>query len=630
VEKTVSDGECGLIYEILKTDGTWEASPSPYSYTGSWQPMQFGGERYDARVKERWRPASVYNAKDIIVTRQEFEGNRVTDTIKPQFTEQLADGGVLLDFGRVVTGWFDAVFEAMPMGQEVAMEYLDHRDAKPPFTETDIYISDGKGHDLFRNRFHMHSFRYVRIKGAKIWYAKAFQIGAVSSEEGATFECSDPRLNAIHDMVKYTLSCLTFSGYMVDCPHIERMGYGGDGNSSTMTLQTLWDVRSTYANWMQAWADAMQPDGDLPYVAPAFRTGGGPYWQGFIVKAPWRTYINYGDPTLIYRHYDDMCRWMDYIERHSVDYILQPWPDNERHSWFLGDWAVPEGVDKGGESVLHASSCFIAECLADMEKMARMTRHPDDAKHYAEWRRNLNAAIHRRFYHPESHTYANGTPLDQCYALLLGIPPDSATAAAVKAQLLKDCHSKYRDHIAAGLMGVPVFTEWCIREWQTDLMATILRQPDYPGYLYMMDTECVSALMRQCVSADAAITNTITQFHNNAFTTWESWDCGRPSKEDRSRVHNCYNGIGIWFYQALAGIRPDPEQPGYKHFFVDPQPCEGVDWVRCTKPTQYGDIRVEIVGNVLKLTVPSGTTASVFPGTTREQTLASGEHIIAL
>ena len=35
VEETVSDGECGLIYEILKTDSTWMAKPSPYSYTGS-------------------------------------------------------------------------------------------------------------------------------------------------------------------------------------------------------------------------------------------------------------------------------------------------------------------------------------------------------------------------------------------------------------------------------------------------------------------------------------------------------------------------------------------------------------------------------------------------------------------
>ena len=613
VEKTVSDGECGLIYVILKTDSTWEASPSPYSYTGSWQPMQFGGERYDARVKERWRPASIYDAKDITVSRQDFAGNQIVDTLDPVEQTTLPDGSTLIDFGRVVTGWFYAVYGLMDSGQAVTMEYLDHLEAKPPFTETDVFVSDRAPYNIFRNRFHMHAFRYVRVKGAGVGRARALQISAVDPYGGATFSCSDPRLNAIHDMVKYTLSCLTFSGYMVDCPHIERIGYGGDGNSSTNTLQTFWDVRDTYINWLQAWSDAMQPDGELPYVAPAFRTGGGPYWQGFIVKAPWRTYLNYGDRSLIYRHYDDMRRWLEYIERHSEDYILQPWPDNERHSWFLGDWAVPElwsatswsqGVDKGGESVLHASSCFISDCLADMVQMARMTGNPDDARHYAEWRQKLNAAIHRHFYHPESHTYANGTPLDQCYALLVGIPPDSATAAAVKARLIQDCHGKYRDHIAAGLMGVPIFTEWCIRERQTDLMATILRQEDYPGYLNMIN--------------------------QGATTTWESWDCGRTGKEDRSRVHNCYNGIGIWFYQALAGISPDPEQPGYKHFFVDPQPCEGVEWVRCTKPTQYGDIRVEINDNILRLIVPEGATATLFPGSAKERTLESGEYIIAL
>ena len=644
VEKTVSDGECGLIYEILKTDSTWEASPSPYSYTGSWQPMQFGGEHYDARVKERWRPASIYDAKDNIVTWQEFEGNREVGWLWPQSVDTLSDGTFLIDFGRVVTGWFQLQCLPIPEGDVITMEYLDHRDAKPPFTETDIYVSDGSGDDdiHFTNRFHMHSFRYVKVKGlahyltygldTPILTASAVQISAVDPYGGATFECSDPRLNAIHDMVKYTLSCLTFSGYMVDCPHIERMGYGGDGNSSTNTLQTLWDVRDTYKNWLQAWSDAIDSTGDLPYVAPAFRTGGGPYWQGFVVKAPWRTYLNYGDRSLIYRHYNDMKRWLEYIERHSVDYILQPWPDNERHSWFLGDWAVPEGVDKGGESVLHVSSCFISDCLANMVQMARMTGHPDDARHYAEWRQNLNAAIHRHFYHPETHTYANGTVLDQCYALLQGIPPDSATAKAVKEQLLKDIHGKYRDHIAVGLVGVPIFTEWCIRERQADLMATILRQPDYPGYLNMIN--------------------------NGATTTWESWDCGRPGKEDRSRVHNCYNGIGIWFYQALAGIRPDlhesreeskhvrssevewsersyPELPGYKHFFIDPQPCDGIDWVRCTKPTQYGDIKVEVKSEKLKvksvkLIIPTGTTATVYPGSRYERTVGPGEYIIPL
>ena len=174
----------------------------------------------------------------------------------------------------------------------------------------------------------------------------------------------------------------------------------------------------------------------------------------------------------------------------------------------------------------------------------------------------------------------------------------------MKAQLLKDCHGKYRDHIAAGLMGVPIFTEWCIRERQTDLMATILRQEDYPGYLNMIN--------------------------HGATTTWESWDCGRPGKEDRSRVHNCYNGIGIWFYQALAGIRPDPEQPGYKHFFIDPQPCEGVDWVKCTKPTAYGTIRIDIEGSKLKVVIPAGTTATLFPGSEKEQLLSGGEYELSM
>ena len=148
--------------------------------------------------------------------------------------------------------------------------------------------------------------------------------------------------------------------------------------------------------------------------------------------------------------------------------------------------------------------------------------------------------------------------------------------------------------------------------------------------------ECVNALKRQCVNSDAAatntlthsrnnaLTNTLTQSHNNAFTTWESWDCGRPGKEDRSRVHNCYNGIGIWFYQALAGIRPDPEQPGYKHFFIDPQPCPGIDWVKCTKPTLYGDIKVEIRSGKLKVVIPYGTTATVFPSTPRERIVEGG------
>ncbi|MGX8683502.1 MAG: alpha-rhamnosidase, partial [Bacteroidales bacterium] len=281
-------------------------------------------------------------------------------------------------------------------------------------------------------------------------------------QESATFICSDQRLNKVHDLIKYTLQCLAFSGYMVDCPHLERMGYGGDGNSSTMTLQTMWDVRDTYHNWLTAWEDAMDSIGSLPYVAPAFRTGGGPYWSGFIIKAPWRTYLNYGDRTLIDRHYEQMKLWLSYVDRYSPHGLLEPWPEEGR-TWFLGDWLAPTGIEVGGESALFVSNCFIAECLADMKQMALLKGLNADAQQFEARRNRLVADIHQAYFHPESQTYALGTPLDLSYALLQNIPPDSAITQAIREKLLADCHDKYNDHIAVGLMGVPIFTEWAIR-----------------------------------------------------------------------------------------------------------------------------------------------------------------------
>ena len=41
---------------------------------------------------------------------------------------------------------------------------------------------------------------------------------------------------------------------------------------------------------------------------------------------------------------------------------------------------APDGVDIGGESVLHVSSCVVSDCLEDMEQMALMTGHSADAE----------------------------------------------------------------------------------------------------------------------------------------------------------------------------------------------------------------------------------------------------------
>jgi alpha-L-rhamnosidase len=111
---------------------------------------------------------------------------------------------------------------------------------------------------------------------------------------------------------------------------------------------------------------------------------------------------------------------------------------------------------------------------------------------------------------------------------------------------------------------------------------------------------------------------------NGADFTWEHWD-GR-----RSRVHNCFNGIGSWFYQALAGITPDEQHPGYRHIVIRPQPVDGIDWVKASKNTPYGRLVVNWEKKdgrfVLDTEIPVGSVATVHLPDGRTMSLESGSY----
>ena len=386
-------------------------------------------------------------------------------------------------------------------------------------------------------------------------------------------------------MIQYTMKCLAFGGYMVDCPHLERAGYGGDGNSSTETLQTMYDVSPLYMNWLQAWNDSMREGGSLPHVAPnPGAGGGGPYWCGFIIMAPWQTYLNYNDPRLIERYYPAMKEWLGYVEKYTINGLLTRWPDTKYRDWFLGDWLAPMGVDAGAESsVSLVNNCFVSDCFAKMEKMANIMSKPDDAKDFASRRDNLNKLLHKTYYNEETSLYSTGSQLDMSYPMLVGVTPPSVYDK-VKNQLFAESAGKYNGHIGVGLVGVPIITKWAIENKATDYFYNMLKKRDYPGYLHMID--------------------------NGATTTWEYWS------GERSRIHNCYNGVGQWFYQAIGGIRTDEENPGYRHFYIEPQIPTGVTWAKTSIDSPYGVISVNWEKNsadkmTMKVDVPVGCKATI-------------------
>ncbi len=587
-------------HTVVVTDSSWLCRESGYFDTGTWRALQFGGERVDAGLiplnmsKEyldmlNWRPASRIKVNKRLLSPQMCEGNKIHEIVSPVSSTKLDNDEWLVDMGKVLTGWFELSTSGLEKNHEITISYSDYRRQNGKIEEQgeqDTYISSGRCRDVFRNKFHHHAFRYVII--SNLPYRpdpsdiKAYSIyGNYSPAQ--TFVCSDNDLNAIYNMINATLKCLTFSGYMVDCPHLERTGYGGDGNSSTHVLQTMFNVDPIFLNWLQAWLDVQKEDGGLPHVAPAGGGGGGPYWCGFMILAPWRTYINYGDPRLIIRCYAAMGEWLEYVNKYFKDGLLRRWPDTPYRGWYLGDWLAPDGVDSGNqESIDLVNNCFISECLGVLSKLASYMGEHKNAARYLERKNILNERIHSEFFDENTCLYATGSQIDMAYPLLVGAVPDSLRGMVTHE--LKDRTDKvYRGHLGVGLVGIPILTQWAIENKEVDFFYDMLKQPDYPGYLFMIK--------------------------NGATTTWESWDASR------SHVHNCYNGVGNWFCQAVGGIRPNIEEPGYRNFFINPQIPNGVTWSESTKETPYGTIifNWREKANTLEehLSIPSGTTATI-------------------
>ena len=137
---------------------------------------------------------------------------------------------------------------------------------------------------------------------------------------------------------------------------------------------------------------------------------------------------------------------------------------------------------------------------------------------------------------------------------------------------------------------------------RNDLLLQVATVTTYPGYGYHIEQGC---------------------------TTWpETWDCA-PVAGGTSRMHSTHNGFGLWFYQGLLGIRPDPAHPGFGAFTVRPGFKSGLAWARGAIYTPHGPVNVSwsVGGNstVLNLSVPVNSRARVWlPAATPADVLEGG------
>jgi alpha-L-rhamnosidase len=245
------------------------------------------------------------------------------------------------------------------------------------------------------------------------------------------------------------------------------------------------------------------------------------------------------------------------VQQHvREDGLLMGWPDEPYRNWYLGDWAKPLRNERDEERSTHLiNNCVIIQCTDRMARIADDLGRPDEAAAYRTRAAALRDATHAEFWRPDAGTYADDTQLDLGYALLVDLPP-AALRPAVLARLETKILEEHDGHLDVGLVGVPILTESLMKAGRNDLVFSYVNQTDFPGWGHMLA--------------------------NGATTTWEHWNGGR------SHIHNCFNSLGPWFYQALAGIRP--AAPGYARVLLKPEPAGDVRWVKARQETPRGPV----------------------------------------
>jgi alpha-L-rhamnosidase len=612
----------------LQTDETWKTHPSPNRLLGTWDFRNMGGEIYDAtRELETagfatlsfddtgWKNATVYNPR-LRLSAQRVEKNRRFDEIRPVAIEDRGNGVWRVDMGVNFAGWTEIKVAGNPGGR-IDFLFSERRQDEMTFRNRSAYIMGPSGKGIFRNRFNYGSGRWITIRGLGEKPAPDDIRGwNVRTDVGrtATFECSDPLQNWIYDRVCWTFENLSLGGMVVDCPQRERMGYGDTGQGPAETAMFNYHMAAFYTKWLEDWRDVQGTEpmvgnmndpaharkaqtsgrllggGILPHTAPTYWGGGGPSWGGTCVILPWYLYQHEGDRRVLEDNFDMIKKWLAFLDTHVGDGLLRRFGGK----WdFLGDWLWPnataEGMNNDSPQTLCLNNCYRVYNLRTAAAIARVLGKTTEAGAWERQARDSSRAIHEKYYNAGDGAYADGSMVCMAGALLGDVMPPELRGRVMR-RLEHEILTVRKGHIHVGISGGTMLFKVLREAERHDLIYSMTSRTDYPGWGYMRE--------------------------NGATTLWEMWEKDLPG---HSLLHSSYLYPGAWYIDGVAGIKRDPEHPGFQHFIIrPPHPGDtGLTWAKATFDSPAGLIRSawETGGDgkmLMRVTVPSNASATVF------------------
>ncbi len=599
--------EDGSVADII-SDGSWKlADDGPIRENND-----YDGETYDARLEQEgwsragfddadWEAVQIVDPPGGVIVSQMAEPIRVTRTLNAVQLTQPRPGVYVYDMGQNLVGWARLRVQG-PRGTIVRMRFAERLDKEGMLNVanlrsckvTDTYILKGNGLEVYEPRFTYHGFRYVELTGYPGAPSLSTLEGRVvhsSAPRTGAFSCSNELINRLHQNVLWGVRG-NLRSIPTDCPQRdERHGWLGDIANQAKAEMYDFNVAPFFAKWMNDIRDAQNAEGSIPDVAPA-------YWPIYSDNVTWPSayliiprwyHEHYADDRLLERHYPAMCKWIDHMSGFLKDGIMP----RDRY----GDWCVPpespeliHSKDPARKTAgeLLGTAYFYHDLLL-VAGYATILGKPEEAQRYAEQAAKVRSAFNDRFLDREACLYGNGSQTSCVLPLAFGLVPDDCRASLFD-NLVDNILNKCGGHLGTGLIG----GQWLLRvlsdHGRPDVAYRLATQRTYPSWGYMAE--------------------------KGATTVWELWNGDSAAPSMNSGNHLMLAGdLGIWLYEYLAGIRPDPEQPGFKHFSVAPLCMSELDWVRAEIGSMHGHIRSawwrEDQRLYLDITVPPNTSARV-------------------
>ncbi len=563
-------------HEEVVSDTTWKFAPGPIRKNDVYL-----GVVYDSRkelpnwdlpgyMDESWNRARMSSGPGGDLQKTFFPPVQITDEITPVEITSPSPGIYIVDMGINFTGTFNIKCSGIA-GDTITFRFgerLYEDGTLNPMTtvagqikrrgvggpgapaiawQTDSYIISDSVKKWFSPPFTYHTYRYMEISGIrekpKTQDIKGLFFNSNVSQENR-FSCSNPLLNSIQEATVRTFLANLIS-VQSDCPAREKFGYGGDLNATSESFIYNFDMQSFYRKTIYDWIDAMN---DSTFVDTAPFTGikyCGISWESAFLITQYYHYLYYKDFALIKELYPLNKKWMEKVARiHPNGLVEQGLSDHES--------LEPVPVQLTG-------TCHYLQCARIMSIFAK--KMEDDAMQivYETLADKLLNIVKTKYWDQPDYEDINRQTL---FSTLLyhDIIPKSEIESA-KDSLLHALRKGPSGHFNTGIFGTKYVLESASRYLSPQVVFEIVNSRAYPGWGHMID--------------------------RGSTTIWETW---KESDNTFSNCHPMFGTVTEWYYRWLAGIRPDPDYPGFQKFILAPEAITDLDFVNCSYHSPYGEI----------------------------------------